>query len=189
MATVQTDGSSTVTSSSTQNNGGTFTAAGSSTSAVLSAQKSATEIVSAFGSVVYDGNDADKALSAGTFSYNNQKPTGMKVSSTLSGTSNTFLRSGANDTNNRRSIHKLEKVRTRRLTSAIRSNKWNKFTGEWDSGYPVVAVDNFWDIAASTGVATSTDQAAAPTMSIPGELVYKGGNPNPVLADYKAKTN
>ncbi len=189
MATVQTDGSSSVTSSSTKNNSGTFTAAGSSTSAVLASQKSATEIVSAFGSVVYDGSDADKALSAGTFSYNNQKPTGMKVSTTISGTSNTFLRSGANDTNNRRSIHKLEKVRTRRITTAIRNNKWNEYTGEWEAGFPVNAVDNFWDIAAATGVATSTDQAAAPSMSIPGELVYKGGNPNPVLADYKAKTN
>lgn len=188
MATVQTDGSSSVTATSTKNNGGSFTVSGTTTSAILESQKSSYQS-DVFGSVVYNGDDADKALSAGTFAYNNQKPTGMKVTNTLSGVSNTFLVSAANDTDNARSIAKLEKIRTRRITTAIRANKWNQYTGEWDSGYPVNAVDNFWNIATASGSATSTDQAAAPSMSVPGELVYKGGNPVPVLADYKAKTN
>lgn len=32
------------------------------------------------------------------------------------------------------------------------------------------------------------DHAAAPTRAIPGELVYKLGQPVPVMADYSAKT-
>lgn len=190
MATIQTDGSSSVTSTSTKNSGGAFTVSGKSpNSTQLTAQQSASEQVGVFGSTVYDNSNADKALSGGTFAFNNSRPTAMKTTSTLAGVSRPFLVSGANDTDNKRSIHKLEKIRTRRITTAIRNNKWNRYTGSWDAGFPVNAVDDFWSLATGSGSATSTDQAAAPTMSVPGELVYKLSNPVPVLADYKEKTN
>lgn len=189
MATVQTDGSSSITSLSTKNNSGTFTNSGTSASTVLNSQKSSTAPVGVFGSTPYDGNTADKALSGGTFAFNNTKPTAVKTTATLSGVSNAFLLSGANDTNNARSIAKLEKVRTRRTTTAIRNNKWNEYSGKWEAGFPVNEVDLFWNIASATGSATSTDDAANPTQQIPGELVYMIGNPSPILGDYKPKTN
>ena len=74
-------------------------------------------------------------------------------------------------------------------STAIRANKWNEYAGTWEAGFPVNAVDNFWDISAGSGVATSTDEAAAPTASVPGELVYLQGSPVPKMDNYKAKTN
>lgn len=189
MATVQTDGTSSVTSTSTINDGGVVTANGTASSNILRSQPTAAAQAGVYSNVVVNNNTADPALASGTFAYNNQRPTAVKTSSTLSGVSNTFLRSGANDTDNARSIHKLEKIRTRRITTGIRNNKWNKYTGAWDSGFPVNVVDNFWSISANTGVATSSDDAAAPTRSAPGELTYMIGNPNPKTDDYKAKTN
>jgi hypothetical protein len=78
-------------------------------------------------------------------------------------------------------------VRTTRTTTAIRAGYWNIYTGTW-STTPTTAVDNFWDIANDTTSSTSTDQAATPTRSVPGELTYKLGQPSPVSVDYPAKT-
>lgn len=131
-----------------------------------------------FASTVLDNGSADEAVSAGTFAYNNVKPIAKRVTTTLSGVSNTVLRSGADQPGLIRSIHKLETLRTRRLTTALRANKYNRSTGNWDSGYPVVAVDSL-----------STDTAATPTRAVPGQLTYKLGQPVPVTNnDYKKKT-
>lgn len=189
MATVQTNGSSAVTATSTVNNGGVMTANGTSAANVLRSQPTAAAQAGVYSNVVVDGGDADKALSAGTFAYDNATPTAVKITTTLSGTSNDFLRSGAGDPSSNRSINKLETVRTLRTTTAIRNNKWNEYSGEWEAGFPTGVVDEFWDVAASTGSATSTDQAAAPTRAVPGELVYLQGSVVPKLDDYKAKTN
>lgn len=190
MATVQTDGTSSVTSTSTVNYGGVMTANGTALSNMLRSQSTSAAQAGVYENVVVDNDSANKALSSGVFAYDNQRPTAMKTSSVLAGSvSNIFLRSGANDTDNARSIHKLEKIRTRRITTAIRANKWNEYNGTWESGYPVNAVDNFWSISAGSGVSTSSDHAAAPTRSVPGELTYMIGNPNPKTDDYKAKTN
>ena len=130
-----------------------------------------------FASTVLDNGWADEAVSAGTFAYNNVKPVAKRVSTTLSGVSNTVLFSGANQPGLIRSIHKLETLRTRRLTTALRANKYNRSTGNWDGGYPVVAVDSL-----------STDTAATPTRAVPGQLTYMSGA-NPVTNnDYKKKT-
>lgn len=189
MATVQTNGSSAVTSTSTVNNGGVMTANGTSAANVLRSQPTAAAQAGVYANVVVDNSDADKALSAGTFAYNNATPTAIKITTTLAGTSNDFLRSGANDTDNARSINKLETIRTLRTTTAIRNNKWNEYSGEWEAGFPTGVVDSFWSISDGSGIATSSDDAAAPTQSVPGELVYLQGNPVPKLDDYKAKTN
>lgn len=189
MATVQNDGTSSVTSSSTVNSGGVITANGTVLSNIVRSQSTAAAQAGVYSNVVVDNNTASKALSGGTFAYDNQRPTAVKTSTTLSGVTQTFLRSGANDTDNARSIHKVEKIRTRRTTTAIRNNKWDEYAGVWESGYPVNAVDNFWSISAGSGVSSSSDDAAAPTRSSPGELTYMIGNPNPKTDDYKAKTN
>lgn len=186
MATVQTDGSSAVTSSSTNNNHGTAMNVGSSAT-VLETRNLGASNVGVFASTPYDGGSADEALSAGTFAYNNTAPIAQRLTTTLSGVSNTTLRSGANDQTSLRSIHRQEKVRTTRTTTAIRAGYWNIYSGTWSTN-PTTAVDNFWDNAGNTTSATSTDQAATPTRSVPGELVYKTGKLSPVMDNYKAKT-
>ena len=173
MATQQVNGSA-VTSSSTKNVGGAVLNGGNTT--ILDSLDLGYSDVGVFGSSVVDGSDTDKALSAGTFSYNNQKPVAKRVTETLSGVANTTLQSGAAQPGLVRSIHKLEVLRTRRLTTAIRAGYWNIYSGSWTTN-PTVAVDSL-----------ATDEAATPTRSVPGELVYKTGAKVPVQANYKAKT-
>jgi hypothetical protein len=191
MATVQTDGSSAVTTSSTVNNGGTAINVGS-TSTVLDNRSLGRDSQGVFGSTVISNavvDYADLALPSGTFAYNNAEPIGIKLTDTLAGSvSNTFLRGGASDLGSRRSVHRQEKVRTTRTTTAIRAGYWNIYSGTWNTN-PTTAVDNFWDIANDTTSATSTDEAASPTRSVPGELTYKLGQPAPVSVDYSAKNS
>lgn len=101
-----------------------------------------------------------------------------KVTTTLAGQANTLLRSGASDFGVRRSIHKLEHLRTRRVASAIRSGYWNIYSGVFSTA-PTVADD----------ISTfGTDEAATPTISKPGELVYRWGKPLPEQDDYQARS-
>jgi len=174
MATQQVSGSA-VTASSTNNYGGSVINGGTTT--ILDSIDLGYSDVGVFGSSVIDGSQTDKALSAGTFSYSNQKPVAKRVTEELAGgVSNTTLQSGAAQPGLLRSIHKLEVLRTRRLTTAIRAGYWNIYSGSWSTN-PTVAVDTL-----------STDDAAAPTRAVPGELVYKTSAPEPVQDDYKAKT-
>lgn len=177
MATVQTDGTSAVTTTSTDNNGGTIKANGT-ISGTFTASSVTQAKTGVFGSTVVDNNDADKALSSGTFAFNNNSPVGKKVTSSLSGVANTVLLSGAGNPGGIRSIHKIESIKTRKLTTALRANKYNQVTGEFDAGYPQVVTDSF-----------GTDDAANPTRDFPGELQYMSGSTTPTLDEYKAKTN
>lgn len=177
MATVQTDGTSAVTSTSTDNNGGTIKANGS-VGGTFEASATTQMKTGVFASTVVDNDNADKALSGGTFAYNNERPIAKKTTDILAGVAEDFLVSGAAVPSLRRSIHKIESVRTRKLTTAIRENRYSEFTGEFDAGYPEVSVDSF-----------GADNAANPTRTVPGELVYRDGSPLPVQDDYKAKTN
>lgn len=175
MAT-QTVNGGTVTASTTKNNHGVAKNVGV-TASVLSNQVLGSSNVGVFGSTVVDNDSADKALTAGTFKYDNQSPVSKRVTTALSGVSNTYLLSGAAVPGLVRSIHKLETVRTRRLTTAIRAGALNIYTGVINPA-PTVAVDTF-----------ATDEAATPTREVPGELAYKTGAPVPVQDEYKAKTN
>lgn len=186
MATQQVNGSA-VTPTSTMNNGGSVLNGGSTV--VLNSVNLGYSSVGVFGSVVVDNNSTDKALNAGTFAFNNQRPVAKRLTKKISNVNNTILLSGASRPELVRNVHKLEKVTTRRLTTAIRANKYNRYTGSWDAGYPAVVVDPFYDIASQTTSPTSTDEAANPTMDVPGELVYKTGASVPVQDKYKAKTN
>lgn len=180
MATQQVNGSA-VTATSTKNIGGSVINGGSTT--ILDSVDLGYSDVGVFGSSVIDGPDTDKALSAGTFSYSNQRPIAKRVTEELSGVSNDVLQSGASQPTLIRSIHKLEVLTTRRLTTAIRAGKWNIFRGRFlnnqnqSADNPVVATDSL-----------ASDNAATPTRAVPGELVYKTSAPTPVQDDYKAKT-
>lgn len=179
MAIQQVDGNA-VTLSSTNNNGGSVLNGGST--AELTSLDLGYSNVGVFGSSVVDGTDTDKALSAGTFSYNNQSPVAKRLTDTISGVSNSYLQSGAAVPGNIRSIHKLEVLRTRKLTTAIRAGDWNIYTGKWATE-PSVVVDTL-----------ATDDAANPSRDVPGELTYVAGTTThtvlePTNDDYKKKTN
>lgn len=164
MSTQQVDGSA-VTSTSTKNKGGSVVNGGTTT--VLDSVALGSAYV--MGTLPIDGTDTDKAISGGVFAYDNAKPVAQRYT--------TALQSGADVPGQIRSIHKLEVLRTRRLTTAIRSNKYNRYTGAWDAGFPVVAVDTL-----------ANDDAATPTRSVPGELTYKTGALVPVNDEYSPKT-
>lgn len=165
-----------VTNSGAVNNRGSSAkaTANSKTLKNVSVSRSQTTI----GSIVIDGRDTDKALSAGTIAYNNSKPVAMRISSTISGQPNTVLLSGADIPGQVRSIAKRESYKVTKIATALRSNRFNRVTGAWDAGYPASGTET-----------PGTDTAASPTRSSPGQLTYKGGSLIPVTNnDYKAKT-
>lgn len=170
MATQQVNGTAT-TDTSTKNKGGAVIKAG--TSLLLDNVSAARSNSSVFASTVISSAStvvdyATSALSAGTFAYNNQKPVAKRYSILISGTSNSFLQTGAARPELVRSIQKLETLRTRRLTTAIRAGYWNIYSGTF-STQPTNAVDSL-----------GTDTAAAPTQAIPGQIVYMAGGKNPL---------
>ena len=172
MATQQQNGSS-VTGTSTKNKGGAIVKAGAVNANLATSVAVSSPTVGVFGSVVVPDtttvNDyATKSVSGGTFAKNTQRPQGERLTEPL--------KSGALVPGLIRGIHKLETVRTRRLATAIRAGYWNISTGQFSTP-PTVAVDSL-----------ASDSAATPSRSAPGDLVYKTGNPNPVVDVYKAKT-
>lgn len=192
MATAKVNGSSysvppNTKNSGADNNSGVTTRAGLSTN--LTNVGVGRYNTTVFASTVIDNNSADKAVSDGAFAYNNAKPVAQRSTSTIAGVANTAIKSGADVPGQVKGINKMEVVRTRRLTAAIRGNKYNRYTNTWDEGYPVVAVDNWFSPISNSTSATTTDTAATPTRSAPGQLTYKIGSPLPVSNnDYDKKT-
>lgn len=189
MATQQINGDP-VTTTSTKNNSGTITSFGEN-SGTFSLTPPSTDKVDAFGSTLVDGDDTNPANGAGTFAFNNPRPIAVKLTDSLAGVNNDFLLSGGNDTANFRAIHNqlveqsgvpVDGVRTRKQTSAIREGKFDIYSGKYDAGYPVVAVDEF---DGSDGV--SGDKAGKPTRLEPGSMVYRVGT-EAVTKDYEKKT-
>lgn len=174
MATVQTDGASAVTATSTVNNAGTMLAHGTSTA--LDSTSPAPVKVGVFGSTPVDNDDADKALSGGTFAHDHVKPITKRVTTELGGVSSDVLDTTGSNPGLVRSIHKLETLRTRRMTTAIRNNKWNEYSGKWDANFPVTAVDTL-----------GTDNAAEPTREVPGTLNFLYGAPTASGVNYSPK--
>ena len=183
MATSQVNGSSLTDNGfgsflEVNNRHGIMRANGTSASNVLGSVKVVRPIVSSFASTVVDNSSADKAITDGTFAHNHVRPISTLVTSELAGLTNTSIRSPGNDSGTIRSINKLETLRTRRFTTAIRANKYNRSTGAFDGGFPVVATDSL-----------SSDVAATPTRSVPGKITYLRGGKTPYNDSYKAKTN
>lgn len=182
MATQKVNGASytvppNVKASGSQNNRGVVTRGGSVASGKLANVGVSRYNTNIFASTVLDNSWADKAVSGGTFAYGDKDGVGMRYTSRLAGVNNAALRSGANVPSLNRGIHKLEVLRTRKFTTAIRDNKYNRYTGRFDSGFPAVTVDTL-----------ATDNAATPTRSVPGTITYKLGRPVPVEVNYTAKT-
>lgn len=132
--------------------------------------------VGVFGSTVVYGVGTEKSLSAGVFAYDNESPVAKKLTTSLSTVSNNYLLSGAADPTERRSIHKLEVLRSRLTTTAIREGYWNEYTGQFDPGYPLVVTDSL-----------GTDNAANPSRSVPGRLSFAGQS-STTTTNYSEKT-
>lgn len=165
-------------SSGAKDNGGAVTRGGTVASGKLDNVDVSRYDAGVFGSTVLDNGVADKAVDAGIFANNTQVPIAPRITNMLGGVENDVLISGANVPSLTRSIHKLETLRSRRFTTAIRQNKYNRVTNTWEAGYPVVAVDSL-----------AVDGAATPSRDVPGSVVYKLGNSVPVSANYKPKTS
>lgn len=182
MATMQVNGSSVTGNyhtggSSTNNDRGTIKGNGTVAGTKFEAVNTTTPVTGIFGSKVVDGSTADKAVSAGTFSYNNDRPVAKKTTTSLAGVSNTVLRSGALVPGQIRKVNKIESVTTRKEITGIRADKYNLVTNTWSAGYPAVVTDSL-----------GTDEAASPTDAVPGTLVYSMGK-NTVSQNYSKKTN
>lgn len=188
MATVQVNGSALTGNGygsflQANNAHGTMKANGTPTSNVVESVKTVSPKVDAFGSQVVEDSVtvkdyAGKAVSGGTFAHNHVKPISSLITTELAGVSNNSILTPGNDGDSIRSINKLETLRTRKLTSAIRANKYNRYTNEFDAGFPAVQVDSL-----------ASDNAATPTASVPGELTYMSGSKTPYNDNYKAKTS
>lgn len=202
---VKTTQNTDVTRTSTKNNSGTITANGSVSGTFVNTTTPSVN-VGVFGSTVVEGNYAEMAFSGIlesdpiVIAHNNNRPTYKSmlpnnaeyilsdpyyndsgwinrpnsiVKSILD--VNLGLKSGM-VVNTRRSIHKLEVLRTTKQTTAIRNGFFNIFTGLFSEGYPVHSVDVLED-----------DNAANPTRDVPGVLVYKLDRV-PVTVQYAKKT-
>lgn len=183
MATAQVNGSSLTstpygTFTQANNNNGIIRANGTVLSNVVDSTKTVDASVGVVGSVVVDNDWADKAISGGTFAHNHVKPISALVTSELAGLASDAIKSPGNDGDVIRSINKFETNEDALFTTAIRANKYNRVTGQWDSGYP-----------SGVTIAFSGDNAATPTASVPGELTYMTGAKTPVNDEYAAKTN
>jgi len=188
MATVQVNGSALTSNpygsfQEAKNSNGTMKANGTVSSNVSESVKTSRPVVNTFASTVIEDSVtvkdyAGKAVSGGTFAHNHVKPISSLITNEIAGVDNTAILTPGNDRDTIRSINKLETLRTRRFTTAIRANKYNRVTNKFDAGFPVVAADSL-----------ASDDAANPTQSVPGELTYMRGSVTPYNDNYKAKTN
>lgn len=87
----------------------------------------------------------------------------------------------------RDSIHRRFVVRGPLTATAIRNGQWNSVSGSW-SADPTASTAGLWNNVGNASDTTGgADQAALPSGAIPGELVYKEPQANPVQDDYKAR--
>ena len=173
MATVQTDGSSAVTSASTVNNGGVGFNVG--TSDLLTNQGFFAGEKTVFASTVVDNDQVDEAVSASTLAFDSPRGVIRRVNTTLGGISNTILQAGAAVPSQRQSFNQTSGTYITDLTTAIRDGRWNAYSGAFSPD--VSGVD------ADFGV----DNAANVTRAIPGELYYLQGGKLAVTGTYSAK--
>lgn len=187
MATAQVNGSALTDNGygsflQANNSHGTMKANGSVVSNVVENVTTPSPVVGVFGSQVIEDtvtvkDYAGKAITSGVFSHNHIQPISSLITTELAGLSTNAIKSPAND-GVKRSINKVEDNKSTLFTTAIRSNKYNRVTGKWDSGYPEAQTISF-----------ASDDAANPTESVPGELTYRTGAKIPVNDNYKNKTN
>ena len=158
------------------NNGGVVVSNGT-VSGTFTSISMTQENVGVFGSTVVEGTDTTKALSAGVFAYSGSEPIAKRVTTSLGTVANDVLLSGAGQPALIQSVHKFASpFSTRKITTAIREGYWNEYTGEFDSGYPLVVTDTFL-----------TDNAANPSRDVPGTVTFAGQSATST-SNYSKKT-
>lgn len=171
-----------VSAKSVVNNGGSVVNGGTDFDfhPVLTSRRTAANTnLGVFGSTVVQGTDVTTSTSSPYFAEVNEVLAERVKASNI----NNALLSGAADPVHRRSIHRLEAVRTTLWSTAYRADKFSWYTGRFVAGYPQVSVDDA--MVVSGGV--YQDKAADPTRSLPGQLVYRTGAKVPVTSNYSAK--
>jgi len=166
--------------SGTKNNSGVAVNVGNSK--ILASRKlGATQ--AATGSVVVDGDNTNKALNAGVFAYNDQRPVAKRLTTTLATVSNSTLLSGALVPSQIRSINSINSVVTNKFATAVRAGYFNIYNGKF--------VDTNTGGAYSVPYATDTfptDAAATVSRTSPGKLRFLIGSQVPTAANYSKKT-
>jgi hypothetical protein len=160
--------------SGSRNNGGAATRV--ATSVLIDGVAVSKDTTGVFGSTVVDDAYADKAVSGGVFAHDHVKPITAKVTTEIAGVASSALSNTANNPSQLRSINKRESYRSPGVATAIRAGYYNLYTGRF-SPAPTAVTET-----------PGTDDAANPTRSAPGELVFRTGAKLPVRdRDYSAK--
>lgn len=173
-----------VSAKSIVNNGGSVVNGGTDFdyhSVLTNRRTTANTNLGVFGSTVVQGTGVATSTSSPYFAEVNE----VLAKRVKSSNTNNVLLSGAADPVRRRSINRMEAVRTTLWSTAYRANKFSLYHGRFVSGYPEVSVDDA--IVVSGGV--YQDKAADPTRSAPGKLVYRTGAKVPVASNYSAKNS
>ena len=204
MATVQSDGSTAVTSTSSKNNAGIIRHAGTIdstqgapgfTSKSLGTLSNASNV---HGSTVASGTDATRAVTGDTPTFGMNKADAQvrmvgnvdydststnRNGFTVAGASSTVMRGGASDFGQRRNVHSIETVRTFHYAQAVRDGLWNEYgipgqLNNWERA-PTANASGLWDNAANTAAAADDDHAARSTLGRPdqtgGEIAFHHG--------------
>lgn len=128
-----------------------------------------------FASTPYDGDDAGKAISDGGFAHDHPRGLILRVTTEIAGQAKNTLRSAGSTPILTRSFNSIEGASTVKTASAIRANKYNRYTGEYEGGYPQTSTDSF-----------GNDDETRVTRSAPGEFAYTLGK-SAIQANYPAK--
>lgn len=119
----------------------------------------------------------------------------MIASSTVAGQTELSIQGGgSNSSNVSRSLNQATTVNNKYSKTALRNNKWNEVTGEFDSGFPEVGSTGAFNVGvgvenSSTLETSGTDVSANPTQSQPGRMTFQKGTNTPFNTGYAAKQN
>ena len=184
-------------------NGGAILNGGSNAAGIMTKSLSLADVADDFGEsfgskvVANDGAGTDKAgtttaRGAGTLAYNATATQwvvqGGNVTTKLNNAANTALISAAADSeganatrdNITSNVNRKKIGATEIDVYAKPSTAYNGFVTRTCAG-----TDQPFKTGHSTG--TATDDAANPTLAVPGELTYMAGGKNPTTDEYKAK--
>lgn len=191
-----------IDSNSVKNSGGSVLNGGTNYEfkpVITSRRNSSSVNVGVFGSTVIDSTNGSvpqvtTSVESSPFATLN-KVVGMKISNTnvydilLKGAASEKGSTSINGSNvsgvtKRKSINRMEAVRTTLWSTAFRANKFSLYTGKFVAGFPQVSNDDAMVVSGGT----YQDEAADPTRSVPGRLSFKSGAKNPVVSNYSRKT-
>lgn len=134
-----------------------------------------------FGSQVVFGVNTQSALPIGNFAFNNKRPIVKGSTTSINGNSFSSSALAVSSTGNANtgltsSIHPVQYIRTRLVSTAMRENRFNEVSGKFEPGYPDVQLDNLL-----------LDVAASPTRNNPGRIHFAHGR-RLISTSYRPKT-